>query len=306
LIHSVIGSIRSPASCKSEDRCSERESSSCLSLSNTHWNIRKLARVSELADNDEKDDEAGDPGVSLVGVNDLVSKEGDQESGGGDDDDSSPSWHIAVDGVEQLSTDNNINSRPTNTGEDVEYSNDLDTIISEEESGQNHLSQAKLGTKSAEEGDRSYTKQIDEKNDQDSIDESKVEDRVSQGADGERRDNHVGREPHGADLRDVCWGSLIAGHSFDTTLFDTEFASKSLCLRIPAVSKDESLGCDSTFIGNIFAALGFVVVDGLLRGYSLDIVLFLGERTHLGNSRSRQTLSAGNGFEIDIYCSREV
>ena len=243
--------------------------------------------MSKLADDDEEDDEARDPGVSLVGVDDLVSKESNQESSGGNNDDTSPSWHVAVDGIEQLSTDNDINSRPTDTGEDVENSNDLDTIISKEESGENHLSQSKLGTESAEEGDGNYTKQVDEEDDQDSVDESKVEDGVSQCADGEGRDNHVCREPHGADLRDVCWGSFIAGNSLDTTLLDTEFASKSLCLRIPAISKHESLGGDSTFIGDIFAALCLVVVHGLLRGDSLDIVLFLRERTHLGKSRSR-------------------
>ena len=64
--------------------------------------------MSELSQNDQEDDEAGDPRVSLVGVHDLVAEEGDQESGSGNDDNAGPSWHVAIDGIEELSSYNYV------------------------------------------------------------------------------------------------------------------------------------------------------------------------------------------------------
>ena len=67
-----------------------------------------MARMSKLSKDDEKDDEAGNPGVSLVGMDNLISKKSDQESGSGNDDNAGPSWHVAIDGIEELSSYNYV------------------------------------------------------------------------------------------------------------------------------------------------------------------------------------------------------
>jgi hypothetical protein len=64
--------------------------------------------VGKLPKDDQEDDEAGDPRVSLVGVDNLISEKSDQEGGGGNHDDSGPSWHVAIDGIEKLRTNNDI------------------------------------------------------------------------------------------------------------------------------------------------------------------------------------------------------
>lgn len=59
---------------------------------------------------------------------------------------------------------------------------DLYTVPSEIESTQYHLSQTKARAKGGEEADRSYSNKIDEEDDQDGIDKSKVEDGVCEGS----------------------------------------------------------------------------------------------------------------------------
>jgi len=80
----------------------------------------------------------------------------------------------------------------------------------------------------------------------------------------------------------VCWGTLIAGNSLDTSLLDTEFASKSLCLRIQAVAEDEGLGGNGAIVRNVFAAIVFLALYVFLIRDGLDIGLFLREGTHIG------------------------
>ena len=65
--------------------------------------------MGELAEDDEEDDEAGDPRIELVGVDDLVAEEGDDEGCGGDDDDACVAGDVCIDGVEELGADDDIN-----------------------------------------------------------------------------------------------------------------------------------------------------------------------------------------------------
>lgn len=85
--------------------------------------------MSKFSEDDHKNDEARDPGVSFVGVHDLVSEESDQEGRRRDDNDSCPSWHGWIDGVEELGSNNDIYCTPSDTSQYVQYSNDLDTVI---------------------------------------------------------------------------------------------------------------------------------------------------------------------------------
>ena len=69
------------------------------------------------------------------------------------------------------------------------------TIVSEKESRKHQLTKSESWAKSREEADRNYTKNVDEEDDQDGVDESKEEDRVCKSSNSEGRDDHVGREP---------------------------------------------------------------------------------------------------------------
>jgi hypothetical protein len=53
-------------------------------------------------------------------VHNLVAEEGDEESAGGNDDDSSKAWHIGVDSVDQLRTNNYVDSGPAKAGKAIE------------------------------------------------------------------------------------------------------------------------------------------------------------------------------------------
>ena len=79
--------------------------------------------MSEFAENDQEDDEAGNPAVEFVHMHDLVAEECDDERASGNDDDTGESWHVSVDGVNQLRADNDIDSRPAEAGEAVKDGN---------------------------------------------------------------------------------------------------------------------------------------------------------------------------------------
>lgn len=79
--------------------------------------------MGEATEHDEEDDESGDPAPVLVGVHDLVSGKGDEESSKGNDEDTGVTRNIPVDRVEELGTDDGVGSRPTDTGDDVQNSN---------------------------------------------------------------------------------------------------------------------------------------------------------------------------------------
>jgi hypothetical protein len=63
---------------------------------------------------------------------------------------------------------------------------EFDTIVSKEESRQDHLSHAKSRAKCREETDRHDTQDIDEEDGQESIDKTQLEDWNRQSADSER------------------------------------------------------------------------------------------------------------------------
>lgn len=74
------------------------------------------------AEDDEKDDEARNPGEALVYVDDAVAEGADDERGHGDDEDASPARHIVVDRMEELGADDDVDGRPAQAGQDVEDS----------------------------------------------------------------------------------------------------------------------------------------------------------------------------------------
>ena len=53
-------------------------------------------------------------------MHDFVAEERDEEGGGGDDDDAGPAGDVGVDGVQELSTDDDVDGGPANASEDVE------------------------------------------------------------------------------------------------------------------------------------------------------------------------------------------
>ena len=79
--------------------------------------------MSEFAQDDEEDDEAGDPGPELVEVYDFVAEEGNEEGGGGNDDDTGIAGDGTVDGMQELGADDDIDGGPADAGEDVEDGN---------------------------------------------------------------------------------------------------------------------------------------------------------------------------------------
>lgn len=70
--------------------------------------------MSKFSEDNKKDDEAWDPGPSLVCMDDLVTEESDQKSACCDDNDPSPTWHITVDSIEQLCPNDDVHGRPAN------------------------------------------------------------------------------------------------------------------------------------------------------------------------------------------------
>lgn len=72
------------------------------------------------AQHDEKDNERGNPAPIFVSVDDLVSREGDEEGAESDNEDSSIARNVAVDGVEKLGAHDSVGSRPTDACQDIE------------------------------------------------------------------------------------------------------------------------------------------------------------------------------------------
>jgi hypothetical protein len=85
--------------------------------------------VSKFPEDDQKNDEAGNPGISLVGMDNLISEQGNQEGRSSNNDDSSPAGHVSVNSVEKLCSNDHVDRRPTNTSENVETGDDFDSIV---------------------------------------------------------------------------------------------------------------------------------------------------------------------------------
>ena len=64
--------------------------------------------MGEFTQDDQKDDKGRDPAPLFVVMDDLVAKERDQKGGCCDDDDAGITGDIGIDGVDQLSADNDI------------------------------------------------------------------------------------------------------------------------------------------------------------------------------------------------------
>lgn len=79
--------------------------------------------MGKLAENNEEDDEAWNPRISLVCVHYLISKKGDKEGRRCNNDDAGPAWHIAINSIEKLGTNNDIDCGPAKTGDDIKYGN---------------------------------------------------------------------------------------------------------------------------------------------------------------------------------------
>lgn len=72
---------------------------------------------------DEKNNEAWNPGVTLVGMYKFVAEERYNEGGNSDNKYSGPAWHARINSVKELGADYNVNRGPTNTGKCVEDCN---------------------------------------------------------------------------------------------------------------------------------------------------------------------------------------
>ena len=77
----------------------------------------------EFSKDDEENDEAGNPGVHLVHVNNLVSEERDQERACRDDNDACVSRNVGIDCIQKLGAYYDIDSGPSDACKDVEECN---------------------------------------------------------------------------------------------------------------------------------------------------------------------------------------
>lgn len=123
LVHGVVGGVTSPASCKTVDGRAEGQDAAQLGSTGIHGKVEEITRVREATQHDEENDAGGDPAPVFVGVNDLVSGEGDEEGAEGNDEDTGKTRDIAVDRIEELGTDDGVGGRPTDTGNDVQDRN---------------------------------------------------------------------------------------------------------------------------------------------------------------------------------------
>ena len=218
LVDGVVGRVARPAGAEAVDARGEGEDGSRFGGARVHGQVDEFARVRELAQHDEEDDEAGDPGPELVRVHDLVPEEGDEERRRGDDDDARVSGDIRVHGVEQLRADDDVDRRPSDAGEDVEEGDDFHAVEAEIEAREHHLTEPVGGPERGEEGDRGDGEHVDEEDGEEGVDEAELEDGDGQGADSEAGHDHVGGEPHGADFAQVRVCPFVFRHSLNASL----------------------------------------------------------------------------------------
>lgn len=87
----------------------------------------------------QEDDESGDPAPEFVSVHDFVAEESDDKCAHGDDDNADRTIDIGVYGIDELGTNDAVDTRPANAGEDIEERNQLDTPPTEPEARKHHL-----------------------------------------------------------------------------------------------------------------------------------------------------------------------
>lgn len=217
LVDRVVSSIGRPAGSKAENGAGEGKEVTRARGAHDHGNVVKVSGVSKGAKKDEEHDEAGNPTPELVHMNDLVAEQSDQECAETNDYDSSKRRNVAIDGVDDLGSNNDVRRRPSQTRQSVEDSNyksksvsnlrpaegpwgkksltHLDAVVSKKESRHDHLPQPELGTEGREKGDWQDAKDIDEQDNQEAVNEAQVVDGDSEGTDGETADNHIGGQP---------------------------------------------------------------------------------------------------------------
>lgn len=123
LVHGIISRITGPAGCEAVDARGEAQDAARLGFANTHGEVDERSRMGKFAKNNKEDDEAWNPAVELVVVDDFVAEEGDKEGGSRNDNDAGITGDIMVDGVQELSTDDDVHGGPANASEDVEDGN---------------------------------------------------------------------------------------------------------------------------------------------------------------------------------------
>ena len=197
LVHGVVGGVACPARGEAVDYAAKAQHAAELRGANAHGDIDKVARVRELAQHDEEDDEGRDPAPKFVCVHDLVAEEGYQEGAHGDDEDACPPWDVVVDGVDELRADDAVDGAPADAGEHIEEGDELDTPPAEPEAREDHLAEAKARAKGAEETDGDDAQHVEEEAGEDGVDEAEEEELLGEEADGEGGDDHVGGEPLG-------------------------------------------------------------------------------------------------------------
>ena len=123
LVDSVVSGIRGPASRESVHGSREGEDGASLGRPGRQGkSAGELARVGELAEYDQEDDQARNPRPALVHVHDLVAEGADQQGRDGDDEDARPARDVAVNSMDQLSADNDVDRGPSDASKNVEDS----------------------------------------------------------------------------------------------------------------------------------------------------------------------------------------
>ena len=210
-----------------------------------HGQINESARMGELAQHNEEDDEAGYPGPELVCMHHLVAKERNEEGRCRDDDNSCVSWNISIHRMNELCADYRIDGGPPHACKDIEKSGDLDAVEAEEVTGKNHLAKPIDGAEGRKERYWCNGKHVDEEDREECIDKAQVEYRNSQRSDGKTRDDHISSEPHSPHFHHVRVRSLIFRHPLNASLLDAKAPHKSLQLGIRRAANFEALAWDT-------------------------------------------------------------
>ncbi len=123
LVDGVVSGIRGPASRESVHGSRKGQDGASLGRSGRQGKRAvELARVGKLAEHDQEDDQAGNPRPALVHVHDLVAEGADQQGRDGDDQDAGPARDVAVNSMDQLRADNDVDRGPSNASKNVENS----------------------------------------------------------------------------------------------------------------------------------------------------------------------------------------
>lgn len=176
MIDPIIGGEAGPPGGEAEHAGREAENRPGFGISRTHGQLVKCAGMDEFAQDDQEDDESRDPGPVCVGMDQLIAKYRDDRGSPRNDKDTGIAWDLGVHGIEQLRTNDDVDSAPAQAGQDVKDCNcirphwlhsefpnmgilhgltDFDPVVPKEIARKHHLSKAVAWPKGREEGDRS-------------------------------------------------------------------------------------------------------------------------------------------------------